>query len=119
MLIQVDGSHHRWLGDHGPPFALLLAAAAGIVVNALFCEQEDTGDYFLLTGGLIQRYGIPIALYTDRRSVFKNVPGSGRPGAPTQFSRAMDELGIQMVFVLSPQARVGWNAQRERFRKGW
>ena len=24
MLIQVDGSHHRWLGDHGPPFALLL-----------------------------------------------------------------------------------------------
>ena len=35
MLIQVDGSHHRWLGDHGPPFALLLAVddATGIVVN--------------------------------------------------------------------------------------
>ena len=55
--------------------------------------------------GLIQRYGIPIALYTDRHSVFKNVPGSGRAGAPTQFSRAMDELGIQMVFALSPQAK--------------
>ena len=43
MLIQVDGSHHRWLGDHGPPFALLLAVddATGIVVNALFCEQEN------------------------------------------------------------------------------
>ena len=46
MLIQVDGSHHRWLGDHGPPFALLLAVddATGIVVNALFCEQENTRD---------------------------------------------------------------------------
>ena len=79
MLIQVDGSHHRWLGDHGPPFALLLAVddATGIVVNALFCEQENTRDYFLLMKGLIQRYGIPIALYTDRHSVFKNVPGSG------------------------------------------
>ena len=55
--------------------------------------------------GLIQRYGVPIALYTDRHSVFKNVPGSGRAGAPTQFSRAMDELGIQMVFALSPQAK--------------
>ena len=107
MLIQVDGSHHRWLGDHGPPFALLLAVddATGIVVNALFCEQENTRDYFLLMRGLIQRYGIPIALYTDRHSVFKNVPGSGRAGAPTQFSRAMDELGIQMVFAMSPQAK--------------
>ena len=107
MLIQVDGSHHRWLGDHGPPFALLLAVddATGIVVNALFCEQENTRDYFLLMRGLIQRYDIPIALYTDRHSVFKNVPGSGRAGAPTQFSRAMDELGVQMVFALSPQAK--------------
>ncbi len=107
MLIQVDGSHHRWLGDHGPPFALLLAVddATGIVVNALFCEQENTRDYFLLMRGLIQRYGIPIALYTDRHSVFKNVPGSGLARAPTQFSRAMDELGVQMVFALSPQAK--------------
>ena len=107
MLVQVDGSHHRWLGDHGPPFALLLAVddATGIVVNALFCKQENTRDYFLLMRGLVQRHGIPIALYTDRHSVFKNVPGSGRAGAPTQFSRAMDELGVQMVFALSPQAK--------------
>ena len=107
MLVQVDGSHHRWLGDHGPPFALLLAVddATGIVANALFCEQENTRDYFLLMRGLIQRFGIPIALYTGRHSVFKNVPGAGRAGAPTQFSRAMDELGVQMVFALSPQAK--------------
>ena len=107
MLIQVDGSHHRWLGHHVSPFALLLAVddATGIVVNALFCEQENTRDYLLLMRGLLQRYGIPVALYTDRHSVFKNVPGSGLARAPTQFSRAMDELGIQMVFALSPQAK--------------
>ena len=103
----MDGSHHRWLGQVVPPFALLLAVdvATGNVVNALFCEQENTRDYFLLMRGLIQRYGIPIALYTDRHSVFKNVPGSGLARAPTQFSRAMDELGVQMVFALSPQAK--------------
>ena len=107
MLVQVDGSHHRWLGEDGPPFALLLAVddATGTVVNGLFCEQENTRDYFLLMRGLIQRHGIPIALYTDRHSVFKNVPGSGHAGAPTQFSRAMDDLGVQMVFALSPQAK--------------
>ena len=107
MLIQIDGSHHRWLGDGGPQFTLLLAVddATGIVVNALFCEHENTHDYFLLMQGLIQRRGVPIALYTDRHSVFKHVPGSGHTGAPTQFSRAMDELGIQMIFALSPQAK--------------
>ena len=46
MLVQVDGSHHRWLGDHGPPFALLLAVddATGIVVNAMFFEQKSEQD---------------------------------------------------------------------------
>ena len=40
MLIQLDGSYHRWFGDHSPPFTLLLAVddATGSVVNALFCE---------------------------------------------------------------------------------
>ena len=55
MLIQVDGSHHRWLGHHVSPFALLLAVddATGIVVNALFCEQENTRDYLLLMRGSV------------------------------------------------------------------
>ena len=107
MLVQIDGSYHRWLGDDGPQFMLLLAVddATGRVASALFCEYENTRDYFLLMRGLIQRYGIPIALYTDGHSVFKHVPGGGLPSAPTQFSRAMDELGIQMIFALSPQAK--------------
>ena len=69
------------------PSALLLAVddATGTVINALFCDQENTRDCFLLMRDLIQRYGIPIALYTDRHSVFKNVSGSGLVGAPTQF----------------------------------
>ena len=107
MLIQIDGSYHRWLGEDGPQFMLLLAVddATGKVVSALFCEYENTRDYFALMRGLIERHGIPLALYTDRHSVFKHVPGSGVPSAPTQFSRAMDELGIQMIFALSPQAK--------------
>ena len=48
MLIQVDGSYHRWLGEDGPQFTLLLAVddATGVVVNALFCELENTHSYF-------------------------------------------------------------------------
>ena len=107
MLIQIDGSYHRWLGADCQQFTLLLTVddATGMVVNALFCEYENTRDYFVLMRGLMQRYGIPIALYTDRHSVFKHVPGSGLSGAPTQLSRAMDRLGVQMIFALSPQAK--------------
>ena len=107
MLIQMDGSQHPWLGDQAPPFTLLIAVddATGTVVDALFCEKEDAHSYFVLIQGLVQRCGIPVALYTDRHGVFRHTPGSGLPGMPTQFSRAMEELGIQMLFARSPQAK--------------
>ena len=107
MLIQMDGSHHPWLGEQAPPFTLLIAVddATGTVADALFCEQEDARSYFLLIQGLVQRCGIPVALYTDRHGVFRHTPGSGLPGMPTQFSRAMEELGTQLIFALSPQAK--------------
>ena len=77
MLIQIDGSYHRWLGKDGPQFTLLLAVddATGTVVNALFCELENTRSYFRLLGGLIRRCGIPLALYADRHG---SIPVGGR-----------------------------------------
>ena len=59
----------------------------------------------MLIPGLVQHLGVPVALYTDRHGVFKHMPGSGLDGASTQFSRAMDELGAQMIFALSPPAK--------------
>ena len=107
MLIQLDGSYPRWLGDNSPPFTLLLAVddATGAVVNALFCPQEDSLNYFLLMQGLLRRRGIPLALYTDRHAVFKHKSEHQPNGTPTQFRPAMAELGIQTIFALSPQAK--------------
>ena len=107
MLIQLDGSYHPWLGNDRPRFTLLIAVddATGCVVNASFSEKEDARSYFLLIQGLVQRCGIPLALYTDRHGVFRHTPGSVSVGTSTQFSRAMDELGIQLIFALSPQAK--------------
>ena len=107
MLIQMDGSYHRWLGEDGPQFTLLFAVddATGAVVNALFCSREDTHSYFLLMQGLLRRCGVPLALYTDRHPVFKHRSEYQPAGTPTQFGRAMEELGIQLIFALSPQAK--------------
>ena len=110
MLLQIDGSHHPWLEERGPRFALLLAVddATGTVAGAVFQPEEDTRGYFLLMEGIIRRYGIPLALYGDRHGVFK-FSGKPRhiqpPVEATHFSRAMQELGIEQVFARSPQAK--------------
>ena len=110
MLVQIDGSHHPWLEERGPRFVLLLAVddATGIVVNAVFRPEEDTRGYFILLQGLIERWGVPLALYSDRHGTFRF---SGRPRhihpsvKATHFSRAMVELGIRQIFARSPQAK--------------
>ena len=73
----------------------------------------------MLIQGLVQHVGIPVALYTDRHGVFTHTPGSGLPGMPTQFSRAMDELGIQMIFALSPQVKGHVERTGAPSRTGW
>ena len=104
MLIQMDGSHHPWFG--GPD------ATVHVADRGRRCHRHGGRRPLLREGGrpqllpaiqrLLQCRGIPLALYSDRHGVFRHTPGSGMP---TQFSRAMDELGIQMIFALSPQAK--------------
>lgn len=114
MLIQIDGSHHHWLGENGPEFTLLLAIddATGTVPYALFREQEDTEGYFSLMKGIIERHGIPLAVYSDRYLVFcySKPDETGKmsivdTSKPTQFGKAMRELGITQVFARSPEAK--------------
>ena len=108
MLIHLDGSHHAWLEDRGPKFALLLAVddASSAVVNAVFCISENTAGYFTLLEGLIQRWGIPLALYSDRHAVFKHNARQPETAADaTQFTRGLQELGLRQIFARSPQAK--------------
>ncbi len=99
MLVQVDGSYHSWLEERGPWSTLLLSVddATGKVPYAFFQEKEDTEGYFRLLAGIIERHGIPLALYSDRHIVFRH-PKSAyetvegylvNSGEPTQFGRAM------------------------------
>lgn len=115
MLVQIDGSHHRWLEERGSYFTLLLAIddATGKVPYALFQEEEDTQGYFRLMTGIIQKYGLPLAIYSDRHIVFRHPSHSGEaidgPSAgsnkKTQFGRAMRDLGITQIFARSPEAK--------------
>ena len=113
MLLQLDGSYHAWLEDRGPWLTLLLAVddATGTVPYGVLREREDTQGYFELLEGIIVRHGIPLGVYTDRHAVFQS-PGqriekeSGALGVtPTQWGRALRELGVTQVFAHSPEAK--------------
>jgi hypothetical protein len=115
MLLQVDGSRHDWLQGRGPYLTLVGAIddATGTVPYALFREQEDAQGYFLLLRETIGAKGIPLALYSDRHSIFQVNPKQPESleeqlageRQPTQFGRALKELGIQSIVALSPQAK--------------
>ncbi len=114
MLVQIDGSEHQWLGEGCPSFTLLLAIddATGTVPCGLFRQHEDAEGYFRLSKGIIERRGIPLALYSDRSVVFCHSRQASNTGEtvvdkekPTQFGRAMRELGVTQVFARSPEAK--------------
>ncbi len=115
MLLQIDGSQHDWLEGRGPYLTLVAAIddATGTVAGAVFRDQEDAQGYFLMLREVISANGVPLALYSDRHSIFQRSPKERETleeqlageRQPTQFGRALKELGIQAVFALSPQAK--------------
>ena len=117
MLLQIDESPHDWLEGRGPRISLIGAIddATGKVPCALFREQEDSHGYFVLLRDIVGRYGVPLALYHDRHSIFEMTVDereretiqeqlAGKPML-TQFGRLMLELGITSISALSPQAK--------------
>ena len=119
MLVQIDGSHHPWLEDRGPKLVLLLAVddASSAVAQALFRTGEDTRGYLMLLEGLIRQWGIPLALYSDRHAAFKyNARQAPVLAESTQFAKMIQELGIQQIFALSPQAKGRMERMAETFQ---
>ena len=76
MLLQIDGSRHDWLEGRGPRLTLIGAVddATGTVPFTLFREQEDAHGYLLMLQEIIARRGVPMALYSDRHSIFQRSP---------------------------------------------
>src|SRR5262249_34040599 len=62
--------------------------------------------------GWLQRYGRPLAHYTDKNSIFRHRSGAAAlqeqlrgEAALSQFGRALRELGIEWIAAHSPQAK--------------
>jgi Helix-turn-helix domain len=114
-LVQMDTSIHDWTEGRGEPMVLvtMIDDATSRVLSA-FYPGEIVEAHFDLLGQWLNRYGRPVALYTDRDSIFEyQSKGRGDPDGLTQFGRALQELGIGLILARSPQAK----GRVERFFK--
>lgn len=128
MLLQLDGSRHHWFGPDGAEVSLLGAIddATSKVAGAIFREQEDAAGYLGVLHQVLDGPGAPVAVYSDRHSVFWIKPDGtemledeqGRARVPTQVGRAFAELSVEVIFAGSPQAKGRierlWNTFQDR-----
>ena len=111
-LVQMDGSHHAWFGADRPRACLMqMVDDATKTTMALMAEEETTEAAMRLTQLWIERYGVPQALYTDKKTVFvtDREPTLDEQLAGeeplTQFGKACKKLGIEILRANSPQAK--------------
>jgi len=106
-LIQIDGSDHRWFEDRAPACTLLVFIddATSRLMTLHFTATESTFSYFEATRRYIEQHGKPMALYSDRASVFSANQKSTADKGITQFGRALYELNVDTFCANSSQAK--------------
>jgi transposase len=111
-LVQFDGSHHEWFEERGQSCCLMnmVDDATGKTFGFL-TSAETTVAAMRLLWGWIERYGIPQALYCDRKNAFvldreptieEQLRGIS---AKSPFELVCEKLGIEVIVAHSPQAK--------------
>lgn len=111
-MAQVDGSHHKWLESRGSEFVLMAYVDdATSKAYGRFYDYEGTlpgMDSFMR---YVKEYGIPQSIYVDRHTTYKSpkkqtIEEQLKGEEPkSQFERAVEELGVEVINAYSPQAK--------------
>ena len=111
-LLHLDGSRHRWLALAPDRWLTLIAVVDDATKRLLYAHLWEGGESVpaVLTAlrAVLQGWGLPMALYTDRAHWAVHTPTAGGPpdrGRLTQVGRALARLGIEHILGYSPQAR--------------
>jgi len=109
-LVQLDGSFHDWLEERGPRGCLMdMVDDATSRTEARMGKEETIWAAVGVLRAWIKRYGVPRALYTDWKNVYKRkaTPAEQLRGQVplTQFGRMCQKLGIRIIAASTPQAK--------------
>lgn len=112
-MVQLDGSHHAWLDDRGPELVLMgYIDDATSTVYGRFYEYEGTLPAMGSFKRYVRKYGLPMSIYLDKHTTYKSTRAltieeelAGVSQPQSQFERALDELGVEVIHAHSPQAK--------------
>jgi transposase len=111
-MVQLDGSHHDWFeGRRGKCVLMVMVDDATNRMRAQFSEEETTRASYDVVEGWVRRHRLLCSLYVDRDSIYR-CEGLGSVAdqlagkePQTQFGRAMEQLGVELILAHSPQAK--------------
>lgn len=114
LLTQLDTSEHLWIPSLGRKIYLILLIddATNKIQHGKFVTSDSTVENMKVLEEFFLEKGLPGAFYIDKDSKFKtqrhggihyNVSGEEYPD--TQIRRAFRELGIEVIYADSPQAK--------------
>lgn len=108
MMLHQDGSRHEWVAQEVWDLIVTMDDATNEHYAMAFVEEEGTASSFQGVGEVIESRGLFSSFYSDRGSHYWTTPEAGGKvdkDHPTQFGRAMKQLGIEMIAAYSPEAR--------------
>src|SRR4030042_951740 len=114
LLMQWDGSPHRWFGPTRPSCTLLHATddATGTVLGAKFRPTEDAIGYLKVLDQVLRRHGVPVAVYQDRHAAlcrsddhWSHEEELAGVRFPTHVGRVLRDLTIEPITASSAQAK--------------
>ena len=100
LLLQMDGSPHRWFGNEKSCLIAIIDDATS-EVHAEFFKSETTFGCLKVMRDYIDKKGLFKTLYVDRAGIF----GGPKRCNFSQMQRVCDELGIEIIFANSPQGK--------------
>ena len=101
LLLQMDGCHHKFNGKDDWVLISMIDDATSSIPYAEFFDGETTVNCMKVLMRVIETKGVPKAIYTDKAGW----AGGGKRTEFSQFQRACEKLGIQVIFANSPEAK--------------
>jgi len=108
LMIHQDGSTHEWVAGQKWDLIVTMDDATNEHYSMFFVAEEGTASSLRGIKEVIESMGLFSSFYSDRGSHYWHTPETGGKVDKrnlTQFGRAMQRLGIEMIAAYSPQAR--------------
>lgn len=128
QLLQIDATPFAWFGGNAT-YTLhgAIDDATGKVTGLFLTKNECLYGYLETMRQCCMDFGVPQTIYSDNHTIFRS-PKTGKLTAEelidgktvslTQFGRAMHELGVDIIFAKTPQAKGRierlWNTLQSR-----